>query len=51
MTAFANLLVIGINAFVASNIDDTFLLILLYSSPRLLARNVMIGQFVGIVLL
>ena len=46
-----SLLVVGIGAFVASNIDDTFILILLFSTPGILARYVIIGQFVGIVLL
>jgi cadmium resistance protein CadD (predicted permease) len=46
-----SLLGVGIGAFVATNIDDTFVLILLFSSPYILARNVIIGQFLGIVLL
>jgi cadmium resistance protein CadD (predicted permease) len=46
-----SLLGIGIGALAATNIDDTFVLILLFSTPSLLARNVIIGQFVGIVLL
>jgi cadmium resistance protein CadD (predicted permease) len=50
MTTFIDLLVIGIGAFVASNIDDTFVLILLFSSPSIRARDVIIGQFLGIVL-
>jgi cadmium resistance protein CadD (predicted permease) len=46
-----SLLGVGISAFVATNIDDTFVLILLFSIPSLLTRNVIIGQFLGIVLL
>lgn len=46
-----SLLVVGIGAFIASNIDDTFILILLFSTPGILARYVIIGQFVGILLL
>jgi cadmium resistance protein CadD (predicted permease) len=42
---------IGIAAFVASNIDDTFILILLFVTPELLAPNVIVGQFLGIVIL
>lgn len=49
-TAFIDLLVIGIGALSASNIDDTFVLILLFSNPNIHARNVIIGQFLGIVL-
>lgn len=45
------LLAAGITAFVASNIDDTFVLILLFLSPNLLPRHVIIGQFSGIALL
>jgi cadmium resistance protein CadD (predicted permease) len=51
MTDFLNLLWIGITAFVASNIDDTFVLILLFSTPGLLARNIILGQFLGIAVL
>jgi cadmium resistance protein CadD (predicted permease) len=45
------LLGIGIGAFVASNIDDTFILIILFSSITFQARHVFIGQFLGIALL
>ncbi len=51
MSELLGLLGAGIGAFVATNIDDTFVLILLFSSPNLLARNVIVGQFLGIVLL
>lgn len=51
MSEFLSLLGVGIGAFVATNIDDTFVLILLFSIPSLLARNVIIGQFLGIVFL
>lgn len=51
MTDFISLLGIGSAAFVASNIDDTFILILLFVTPGLLARNVIIGQFLGIITL
>jgi cadmium resistance protein CadD (predicted permease) len=51
MTEPWTLLGIGTGAFVASNIDDTFMLMLLFSSANLLARDVTIGQFLGIALL
>jgi cadmium resistance protein CadD (predicted permease) len=51
MIEFSTLLGIGTSAFLASNIDDTFMLIILFSTPNLLARNVTIGQFLGIMLL
>lgn len=43
--------VAGITAFIASNIDDTFVLILLFLTPSLLPRHVILGQFLGIALL
>ena len=45
------LLGIGIGAFVASNIDDTFILIMLFSTVIFQARHVFIGQFLGIAFL
>jgi cadmium resistance protein CadD (predicted permease) len=42
------LLGIGIGAFVASNIDDTFILIFLFSTVSFQARHVFLGQFLGI---
>ena len=51
MTDVIGLLLAGITAFVASNIDDTFVLILLFLTPNLLPRHVIAGQFVGIALL
>lgn len=44
-------IMIVLNAFIASNIDDTFMIILLFSTPNILAHNVPIGQFLGIMLL
>lgn len=46
-----SLLIAGITAFIASNIDDTFVLILLFLTPGLLPRHVITGQFLGIALL
>jgi len=51
LTDFTSLLATGTTAFVASNIDDTFVLILLFLTPNLLPRNIIIGQFLGIALL
>jgi cadmium resistance protein CadD (predicted permease) len=48
---FIGLLGVGITAFIASNIDDTFVLILLFLTPSLLPRHVILGQFLGIALL
>jgi cadmium resistance protein CadD (predicted permease) len=51
LTDFISLLATGATAFVASNIDDTFILILLFSTPGLLVRNIILGQFLGILVL
>jgi len=51
LTDFASLLATGTTAFVASNIDDTFILILLFSTPGLLVHNIILGQFLGILVL
>jgi len=48
MLDFFSLFVIGITAFIASNIDDTFILILLFSSLSFQTRQIFIGQFLGI---
>jgi len=51
MLDFLTLFGIGIAAFIASNIDDTFILILLFSSLRFQTRHIFIGQFFGIAVL
>ena len=51
MVDFVGLFGIGITAFIASNIDDTFILILLFATRGLLARHIIVGQFAGIALL
>jgi cadmium resistance protein CadD (predicted permease) len=51
VSEFLSLLGVGIGAFVATNIDDTFVLILLFSIKSLMARTVIIGQLLGIVFL
>ncbi len=51
MLDFFTLFGIGITAFIASNIDDTFILILLFSSLRFQTRHIFIGQFLGIAIL
>ena len=43
-----NIFGIGIAAFIASNIDDTFILILLFSSLNFQTRHIIIGQSLGI---
>jgi len=48
MVDFFGLLGIGTAAFVASNIDDTFILIILFSTSSFQARHVFVGQFLGI---
>ena len=51
MTEALTLLGIGTSAFLASNIDDTFVLMFLFSTHNILARDITIGQFLGITLL
>jgi cadmium resistance protein CadD (predicted permease) len=45
------LLGIGTSAFLASNIDNIFVLMLLFSTLNILARDTTLGQFLGITLL
>lgn len=46
-----SLVLLGIVAFAATNIDDIFLLMMFFSSPSLQARHVVIGQYLGLGLL
>jgi cadmium resistance protein CadD (predicted permease) len=48
MLDFISLFGIRIAAFIASNVDDTFILILLFSSLSFQTRHIFIGQFLGI---
>lgn len=48
MIDFFALVGVGISAFVATNIDDTFILIMLFSTFSFQARHIFIGQFLGI---
>jgi cadmium resistance protein CadD (predicted permease) len=48
MVDFFSIFGIGITAFIASNIDDTFILMMLFSTLRFEARHIVIGQFIGI---
>ena len=48
MVDFFSLFGIGFTAFIASNIDDTFILMMLFSSLRFQTRHIVIGQFIGI---
>jgi cadmium resistance protein CadD (predicted permease) len=46
-----NLVVLGVSAFAATNIDDIFLLMLFFSSSNLTGRHVVAGQYAGFGLL
>lgn len=48
MVDFFSLFGIGITAFIASNIDDTFILMMLFSSLQFQTRHIVMGQFIGI---
>jgi len=46
-----SLIEIGASAFVATNIDDIFILMVFFSSSNFHARSIVIGQYLGIDLL
>ncbi|HET7643201.1 MAG TPA: hypothetical protein VFK40_06820 [Nitrososphaeraceae archaeon] len=49
MTDLGSLLILGISAFVSTNIDDIFLLIVFFSnSLKFPSYQVVIGQYIGI---
>jgi cadmium resistance protein CadD (predicted permease) len=51
MIDFFSLLGIGVSAFVATNIDDIFVLMLFFSSSNFQKGQVIVGQYLGIGLL
>src|SRR5919198_2433902 len=51
MVDIAGLIVIGITSFVATNIDDIFVLMVFFSSLTFPVRQVILGQYIGIGLL
>ena len=52
MVDFGYLIVLGISAFVSTNIDDIFLLIVFFSNSLKFSKyQVVIGQYIGIGLL
>ena len=51
MVDIAGLIVIGITSFVATNIDDIFVLMVFFSSLTFPVRHVIVGQYIGIGLL
>jgi cadmium resistance protein CadD (predicted permease) len=52
MTDFVSLVLLGISAFVSTNIDDIFLLIVFFSnSLKFSSYQIVIGQYLGIGLL
>jgi cadmium resistance protein CadD (predicted permease) len=51
MSDFFALVGIGVSAFIATNIDDIFVLMLFFSSPKFHKAQVVIGQYLGIGLL
>jgi len=52
MTDLGSLLILGISAFVSTNIDDIFLLIVFFSnSLKFPSYQVVIGQYIGIEIL
>ena len=51
MTDFFSLIGIGISAFVATNVDDIFVLMIFFSSSNFQKGQVVVGQYLGIGLL
>jgi cadmium resistance protein CadD (predicted permease) len=51
MSDFFALVGIGVSAFIATNTDDIFVLMLFFSSPKFHKAQVVIGQYLGIGLL
>lgn len=45
---FLTTIALGVAAFVATNLDDVFLLLVFFADPRLRARDVVLGQYAGI---
>src|SRR5687768_6844552 len=41
-------LILGITLFVATNLDDIFILIAFFADPRLRAHQIIVGQYLGI---
>ena len=50
-TGIVDLIPLGISAFVATNIDDIFVLMIFFSSLAFSVRQVILGQYIGIGLL
>lgn len=48
MVEFFSLLGIGVAAFVATNLDDIFILMIFFSTHRFHVRDVVLGQYLGI---
>jgi len=51
MTDFFSLIGIGVSAFVATNIEDIFVLMMFFSSSNFQKGHVVVGQYLGIGLL
>ena len=51
MTDFFALIGIGISSFIATNIDDIFVLMLFFSTSNFRKSQIVIGQYLGIGLL
>ncbi len=44
-------LALGVAAFVSTNIDDIFVLLLFFSNPRMRPGSIVLGQFIGMLIL
>lgn len=48
MTSLITALILGVTLFAATNLDDIFILVAFFADPRLRARQIVLGQFLGI---
>src|SRR5262245_57979284 len=48
MKAYIAVLIVGVALFVATNLDDIFILVAFFADPRIRSRDVIIGQYLGI---
>src|SRR5918992_1512429 len=47
MIDILGLVAIGVAAFVSTNIDDLFILMIFFATPRFLSYQIVLGQYIG----
>src|SRR6185436_9988390 len=48
VTALATAIALGVTLFVATNLDDIFILLVFFADPRFRARNILVGTYLGL---